>query len=251
MHPDIQTVIDLQATDREIARLSAEIAYLPKHIKEIESKLAGTQGRLEADKQSLIENQKERKKLEGEVTKIQDKASKFKGQIFEVKTNEQYKALQHEIEFCEKEVRGIEDKILERMVAAEELDARVKKAEKTLAAERTEVEKEKAEATARTRVDQEKLDRLQRERDEYRRKLPSDVVQNYDGIARTRKGIAVSEVREGTCMECRVRLRPQAYQEAKTNDRIRYCENCTRILYYVAPPVPGETAEASAATPPA
>jgi len=250
MHQDLKQVIELQAVDKEIARLSAEVAYLPRHIQEIESKLAGAQRQLDSDRQSLIANQKERKKLEGGISVVQQKISKYKDQVFDVKTNDQYKALQHEIEFGETEIRKIEDKILERMIAAEELEARVKKAEKQLAAERAQVEKDKAEAVARTREDEQALAELGKQRAEYRKNISPDVLDFYDSLARTRKGIAVAEVRDGTCSECNVRLRPQAYQEVKSNDAIRRCENCTRILYYVPPEIPQESPEPQAASGP-
>src|SRR5437667_11751093 len=98
MHQDLKLAMELQVADKEIARLAAEIAYLPRHIREIESKLAGTQARLEADRQAIAANQKERRKLELDITGFQDKVRKYKDQVFAVKTNEEYRALQHEIE---------------------------------------------------------------------------------------------------------------------------------------------------------
>jgi len=49
------------------------------------------------------------------------------------KNNDQYKAFQNEIEFCESEVRKHEDRILELMGESEPLDKNVKTAEKALA----------------------------------------------------------------------------------------------------------------------
>jgi len=237
MHPDVRRVADLQTTDREIARLSAEVAALPRHIQVIEAKLAGALRQLEADRQALVENQKERRRMEGDIPVQQEKISKYKGQMFDVKTNEQYKALQHEIEFAEGEIRKIEDRILERMVFAEELEVRVKTAEQQLAAEKTAVENEKAEAKARTRADQAALAELAARRDALRHDVPADVLAEYDKLMRHRRGIAVAEVRDGTCTECNVRLRPQRFQELKPNDKVMLCESCGRIQYYAPPPV--------------
>jgi len=247
MHPDLKLAVELQALDTEIARLSAEVAYLPKHIREIENKLAGAQRQLEADRKALADNQKERRKLEGEIPLHQQKISKYKDQVFEVKTNEAYKALQHEIEFAEGEIRKIEDKILERMISAEELEARVKKAEKQLAVERAAVEKEKVEATARTCADEEALAELRGCREDCRRRMSAEALYSYDLVFRSRKGVAVAEVRDGTCSVCHVRLRPQVFQEIKTNDRVRQCENCDRIVYYVPPQESHEFPEEQAA----
>ena len=235
MNLDLKLAVELQAVDRQIARLSAEVAYLPRHIQQIESKLASAQRQLESDRQTLADNQRERRKLEGEISPLQLKISKYKDQIYEVKTNDQYKALQHEIEFAEGGIRKIEDAILERMIAAEELEARVRQAEEQLTGERTAVEKEKAETTARTQADEEALAELRRRREEYCQQISPEVLGFYDTLLRHRKGVAVAEVRDGTCCECNVRLRPQAYQEVRTSDQIQRCENCGRILYYVAP----------------
>ena len=47
MSPEIEHLISLQVTDREIQRLKAEIAELPKVVAAIEQKLAGTKAGLE------------------------------------------------------------------------------------------------------------------------------------------------------------------------------------------------------------
>ena len=47
--------------------------------------------------------------------------------------------------------------------------------------------------------------------------------------------IAVAEARDGLCVVCHVRLRPQVFNEVRRNDGIVQCDSCTRILYYVPP----------------
>ncbi|MGH9351326.1 MAG: zinc ribbon domain-containing protein, partial [Terriglobia bacterium] len=65
----------------------------------------------------------------------------------------------------------------------------------------------------------------------------------YERLRRGRHGVALVEVRDGLCTGCHVRLRPQAYNEIRTQDIYMTCEACARILYYV-PPVEGEAAAA-------
>ena len=55
----------------------------------------------------------------------------------------------------------------------------------------------------------------------------------FETTARGRKGIAVSEARDGMCMICHVRLRPQVFNEVRRNDSIIQCDSCRRILYFV------------------
>src|SRR5438045_7415336 len=129
MSPDLKLVIRLQELDTRLAELAREIADLPKHVFEIEKKLASHERKLEADRAALAANQKERKKCEGDIQVQEQKISKLKDQMIGAKTNEQYRAFQHEIDFCQNEIRKAEDRILELMSESEPLDKNVKAAE--------------------------------------------------------------------------------------------------------------------------
>src|SRR5436853_242319 len=136
MLPDIVSALRLQEVDIRQAELSKEIASLPKHIAEIEKKLETHQRKLDADRAALSANQKDRRKLEGDIQLHEQKISKLKDQMLGAKTNDQYRAFQHEIEFIEKEIRKAEDRILELMSASDPLDANVKAAELALKEEK-------------------------------------------------------------------------------------------------------------------
>src|SRR5580700_6673016 len=129
MLPDIQHAIRLQILDDRVTALTKEIATLPKHIAEIEQKLGAGQRRLEHDRAALSANQKDRKRLEGEIQASEQKISKLKTQMMDARTNDQYRAFQHEIDFCTQEIRRHEDRILELMGESEPLDKNVKAAE--------------------------------------------------------------------------------------------------------------------------
>jgi len=88
--------------------------------------------------------------LDADIQVHQQKISKLRDQMLSAKNNEQYRAFQHEIDFCEKEISKSEDSILEFMGQAEPLDRNVKGAEASLKKEKAEVEAEKNEARERT-----------------------------------------------------------------------------------------------------
>src|SRR3989454_4764771 len=115
MPPEISLVVRLQEIDNRMAELTREVSSLPRHIAEIEKKLESHQRKLEADRAALAANQKDRKQLGGDIQIQQQKISKLKDQMLEAKTNEQYRAFQHEIDYCEKEIRRSEDRILDLM----------------------------------------------------------------------------------------------------------------------------------------
>jgi predicted nucleic acid-binding Zn-ribbon protein len=235
MLPDLKLVIRLQDIDHRLADVAKEIAALPVHIAVIEKKLTSHERKLEADRAAIAANQKERKKCEGDIQVQEQKISKLKDQMVGAKTNDQYRAFQHEIEFCQKEIRKSEDRILELMGESEPLDKNVKVAEGALKAEKAQVEAEKTQARERTAVDQKAQSELQAERASIASSISSATYQNYERVRKGRKGVAVAEVVDGRCTACYITLRPQHFQDLKRGESILSCESCQRMLYYNPP----------------
>ncbi len=241
MHPDVRLVIQLQTLDQKIAALDKEVAMLPKHIAMIEKALESHQRKLEADKAALSANQKDRKKLEGDIEVQQQKISKLRDQMLGAKTNEQYRAFQHEIEYSENEIRKAEDRILELMGASEPLAANVKSAEAALKQEQQQVDAEKKQARERTAVDEAELQKIRAERKEALGKLPRATTTSYERIRKKWHGTVVAEAVEGRCTACQIVLRPQFMQDLRRGEELMFCESCGRMLYY-NPPVSFEEA---------
>jgi len=231
MLPDVQKLIELQQADREIQRLKEEIAALPKRVAVIEAKLAGTKAVLENAKAAVKTDDAARRKHEQAIQDEQGKISKFRDQSLAVKTNEQYRALLHEIQFAEQDIRAHEDKILELMVNAETRDKEVKAAEAELKEETAEIEKEKAEARQRTAEDEKLLAEWNAKRNQARAAVDETLLSQYDRVAKYR-GTGLSEVRDHKCLSCQVMLRPQTYNEVRSGTSIVVCDSCQRILYY-------------------
>lgn len=237
-HPDLPLLMELQNLDTQITRLNKEIVALPVHIAAIESRLKTLVDGLDSDKKVLAAHYKERKDFEREIAAVREKITKYRDQMTSVKTNDQYRALQHEIEFAEANIKQFEDKILEKMVLDEGLEKAVKAAQSKLDAEKTVVEKEKAEAAVRGKLDQETMAELKQTRTGIVSKITEKSYVEYTRLSR--KPPAIAEVREGTCGGCRVRLRHQALNEIRFNRDIRYCESCHRIQYFVDREPPAE-----------
>jgi predicted nucleic acid-binding Zn-ribbon protein len=231
MLPDIEKLLELQTADREIRRLREEVAALPKRVAVIEQKLAGTKAHLEKVRVAAKADEANRKKFEANIKDLQGKISKYRDQSLDVKTNDQYKALLHEIQFAEQEVRLNEDRILEVMVSVDAREKDVKAAEAELKAETAEIEKEKEEARKVTEEDQKKLVEWNAKRDALRHGIAEDVLRQYERVAKFR-GSGLAEVRDQKCMGCQVMLRPQTYNEVRNGEKVMVCESCSRVYYF-------------------
>ena len=233
MLPDIENLLKLQDTDKEIRRLQDEIAEFPKRVAVIEQKLAGTKAQLEKAQGAVKADEAARRKYDTAINDLRGKISKYRDQSLDVKTNDQYKALLHEIQFAEKEIAGNEDKILELMVNADARDKEVKAAQAELKAETAEIEQEKEQARQRTAEDENLLAEWRAKRDEIRKGIDEDLLRHFERVSKFR-GSGISEVRDQQCMACRVMLRPQTYNEVRSGLQTIICDSCQRILYFNA-----------------
>jgi uncharacterized protein len=232
MLQDLALALRLQALDRKIASFENEIATLPKHIAQIEKKLEAHNRQLEANRAALAANNRDRKRLEGEIQTHQAKVSKLRDQMLLAKTNEQYKAFQNEIAYAEGEIRKAEDKILDLMEQSEPLEKNVKAAEGELKKEQEQVEGEKNSARERTAADQKELTSKRAERAEIAGQMDPKFYAEYERIRKKTKNTPIADATDGRCSACFIALRPQFFQDLRRQDKIMMCESCGRILTY-------------------
>jgi predicted nucleic acid-binding Zn-ribbon protein len=231
MLPEIENLLRLQEADKEIRRLQDEVAELPKRVAAIEHKLADTKLELDKAQAAVKADEAARRKHDTAISDLRGKISKYRDQSLDVKTNEQYKALLHEIQFAEKEIAATEDKILELMVNADARDKQVKAAQAELKAEAAEIEKEKEEARKRTAEDEQQLSEWRAKRDQMRASVGEDLLRHYERVSKFR-GSGIAEVLDHKCMGCQVMLRPQTYNDVRTGQQTVVCDSCQRVLYF-------------------
>jgi uncharacterized protein len=231
MNSDLKLLIRLQSIDTSIQELRGRIDKFPGISKALDEKLRSAQAGLDAAKDRNKNNQATRKKLEADVTTVEAKISKYREQMLSVKTNEEYRALQNEIEHAQKAIRKIEDDILNLMQEAETVQAEIKTAEARLKQDQQKVNVERAALEQENKQDISALDAYLKERKEVETSISSDLIPRYDRVRKARGGIAVARARDYVCELCQVRIRPQVFQEIRKNDQIIACDACQRILY--------------------
>ena len=238
MHPAIPRLIDLQTIDLKIAGFRAQLEAFPKRIMDLDAKLTGARTAVASAKEAQLNSQKERKKFELDVDQWKERARKYRDQSGAVKTNEAYKALQHEIANAEAEVARAEDRQLELMMGSEEIDGRMrhanadlKEAEASVAADRKEIEHQYA-------AKKKELAAAQAEREKAVAPIPEDMVTLYDRIAKRHNGHALAQVKDGQCKGCGLRVLPHILQlltQDHDDEEVFRCESCGLILYSLEP----------------
>jgi uncharacterized protein len=240
MHADLERLIALQRIDSAIHDAEARLADEPLRITALDARLEEARQQVAAAREQIAQNSAARREIEKDVSLHQGRLSKFREQAMNVKTNQEYHAIQHEISFAQNEIKTHEDRMLERMMEADELGASLKTAEAGLATVQKEVEAEKRAITSEHDVLRARVDTLKAERVGLVGSLAPDTLRVFEMVAERRNGVAMAEAKDGVCTICHVRLRPQVFNTVRRNEAVIQCDSCLRILYFV-PPAPAPT----------
>ena len=229
---ELEHLIALQKLESSVDSIRTQITELPKRESALASRLQECSSKVEEATEQLTEHKKIKQKEENDLSEVNTRLSRLKQQLMEVKTNEIYKAMLGEISNAEKDVKGIEDKLLERMLETDTFNSELEKSQVLLTKEKAIVEIGQKKLEQENTELEKHLTSLELERNELVGSLQNRIISLFETVSKGRGGVAVAQAREGRCSCCQVRLRPQLFNDIRLNNRLIQCESCQRILYF-------------------
>ena len=235
MKSELEKLIELQKTDTNLRKLK-------KAIDTAEARRASIGQEFEQHAFSIREIQAKRDTAQTKRTELEKQIAENKTYLERANRNlktatdqKQYEMAMRETDALQKQISTLETQVLERMTESEEV-------EKVLEERSEEINSLESNQKAALKNFDKEVSASQKEfeietkkRHEVFITLPSQMASIYNRLAqRSRDGIAVAEVVNGSCSACFMKLRPQMQLELKISDKIMTCESCTRILY-IAP----------------
>ncbi len=231
MREVVRQLLRIQELDQRLSRLRKELEQVPARQEQIRQRLRDREAAWQKAEANWKATQVEIRNLDNEAESARGTVQRLRQQQFEVKTNEAYRALLHEIELWTQKIRQIEDAELEAMERAERLRGQVEAFRKDVEAERKRVEAECAELERRAEAVRSEVEALEAEIRSLEGAVDSKWVERYRRIRAHVGDLALAAVEGGACGGCHMRLPPQSVHDARRGDQITTCAFCGRVLY--------------------
>ena len=232
MNNELSQLISLQHLDIEIKRLNQEIASVPARQQEIEHRFADSVKEFLDLKQQLADAETEKRRLESDLELEQQKHQKFKNDLMKATNEKEYTTAVREIDVARKAVSSLETEILKLMERIETLEKHVKQRSPEIESRRIEIDEQISRWSEAAVSDQQRLEHLLPQRIRLIESLSTDARGNYERLSKMRSGFALAEARDYSCQACRMKIRPQVFNDIRRGETIITCESCGRILYF-------------------
>ena len=231
MHSELEQLLILQDRDQKIRQIRTEIETVPLRRSSLEAQLAASRASVEGLKQRARQVEIDRKRLELDVGTRTETISRLKTQQYQTRKNEEFRAIGHEIERYENEIRKIEDDELELMLLADKVKADLTEEEKKATAAQNSIARQTADLEEKSKALESQLQGLSKERSELAGKIDEDSLGRFERLFKSKGDAAVVAIEHGVCTGCHMKVTTATAAQVKAGKEIVSCENCGRILY--------------------
>lgn len=230
MQKKLKLLDELQELDLRIDGLVAEKEQLLARSDALRQKVEEARVLLAAKRSELLQLEEEKQQMEANIALELENIGRSEVKLREIKTQKEYQAVQREIATAKKLQTELEEQVLQLLSRMEEMQGMVAGDDEQLTALETEVGGADAELVeAVTRIDQQ-LGADDACRQTLLLGIPASLIRRYTQLRAQRRGIAVVEARDGSCMGCNMQIPPQMYNLLFRGDDLHTCPHCQRVL---------------------
>ncbi len=230
---ELRQLYRLQELDHQIDELNETLGELESQLAD-DSVVAEARRRVAALESHAEQLAAYRRSIDRAIEDLQTRLARSQERMYSgsIKSVKEMEAAEDERASTEQDIAENEDRLLEAMVKAEEVDDLLAKGRQVAKHLEDRRSIEVAQLTVRAEETQASLDSLMPRRDEIRVSVTGPVLHKYDSLRRSRGGTAIVKVERGMCSGCRMTLSTSEQQRIRSAVVPMQCSSCHRILYF-------------------
>jgi hypothetical protein len=234
--PVLEKLLILQERDVRRQALEGQLKAVPGDIQRVEQKIAAEKGAIETARNEVKTLETKKKLLETEIGSAEEKLAKYRTQQSQVRKNDEYQALGHEIDTTLASIGEFEGQELEVMYAIDEAKKKFAAAETVLkeniAGHETRIAMLKERASSLTA----ELPTAQGEFAAARTPVDEPALRLYDRIA-ARNLPACVPIRGDKCGGCHLKVSSEVLSASRGKGldyagQLATCDQCGRLVYW-------------------
>ena len=243
MQEKLKALAELQKVDLEALSLRKASDVHPKQMVELERELGNARSAVEAERNRMLDVERQRRTLEQNIVEEKDKVKKWEQRLAEQRSTREYAALAREIDIAKKANQTMAEELIElgRSLATVREVVRTKDLE--FVERHTAIGTRMTELRGMIEAFAGQVKELEGKRKDVAAKVDATLLRRYESV-RKKKMPALVTVIAGTCQGCNMNIPPQQYNILAVSLGTDICPSCNRIICAAA------ALEGSSAIPP-
>jgi len=222
----------LQDVDVKIITMQDERQRLPEELSQEAQALEDCKLFLAQIEGELKDMQVLHKEKEVALQAKEENIKKLQGQLYQVKKNDEYRALENEIASNKADNSIVEEEILKLLDDLDEKKNEVQLKKQDVEEAENKLKAKEIEVKERISQLDSEIETFSQERSKIAALIDKEVVVVYDRIIQSKKAqLALVSVKDSACQGCFMHVRSQLVNEARLGKNLTFCEHCARILY--------------------
>ena len=231
MNP-VETLAQLQEIDRRNRERELEIAELERELGELTAALEQKRAEVEVRRATAAELATRQRELEAALNEAERRIMDRRMRLGRIRNEQEYQAAQREIEANKESNARLTEELLQVLEEAEVVSGDLGAFEKDLEALEARAAEMREQVCRRSGELRAEIGSNRGEREDVASRLSPPVRKKYEQIFARRGGLAVVEIRNGSCQGCNMTLPPQLCIEVRKATGIHLCPSCHRILFW-------------------
>lgn len=231
MDDDIKDLLKLQDLDRKLDRTLEDLSRIPREIDIHDQEIRKLRDRFSEHEKCLEEVKAEQKKSVGDKQDAKERLADYKNNLLSLKTNEEYRAMLHQISTVEQMIDDLDSRSIELMYKEDETAVEIESARKTLDRSVQRAEKRKEFLQAEKRDLERESESLQVAREKRVAGVNIRFLRKYEQLRAVGKGLAVVGLISGACGGCMTNIPPQSAVEIASGETFT-CPICGRFVVW-------------------
>ena len=227
----LESLRALQGIDAKLYGLRSDERALPRALEHAKQMVAEQQANAQAVEARLKTLQVKQKEKELDLSTREEQVKKLQLQLFQVKTNKEYGAIQQMIEQAKADASLLEEDILTLLDTVEHAKQEHAAARQRVATQQDALRAEESRITRELEAIREQIGALERERQALLPSVDPATLSTYERVLVNRDGLALVPLINSSCGGCHMVQPPQVISETYLKAKVVLCGHCSRILY--------------------
>lgn len=228
----LRRLLDLHAIDQQIRHAEGELRHLRDELTTSEEGLAGLAGGLEKVDQELERIRLEARHMERAANDKRDHLNRLRAKVNQVRNEKQYGAATLEFDLVKQDLRKLEDQVIDKLQAVEDLEGRRKQIAEELEGARSHAGPQRQDIDTRRQELEEQVTVLRDRRNNLAIRMDHELLVMYDRIRAGRSEVVLAPLTpEAACGYCYTSVTVQQEMQIREMSNIVCCEGCGVILY--------------------